>query len=167
MTFESFATKALLIFVQIVSVLCQSNQWYNWYEDSNRIPQFVDIGAKFNLSCPFGHYRQLKVFSHEQGGINLDGCIKCPPGVYGNTTDLDTPNCTAPCPLGTYNDEEGASSIDDCKPCPAGTFGNEEGLTSPKCSGLCSERNNFNIKYFSFHEGLTSVEGMFRIFMVT
>jgi hypothetical protein len=154
----STTTIVLLLCLKLHFASCQSNQWYNWYHD-NAGKRAVENGILPNLTCPYGHYRQFKIFSHIQGGINLDGCIKCPPGVYGNTTDLNSPNCTAPCPLGTYNDEEGASSIEDCKPCPAGTYGDKEGLTDPACSGICSERNKLGDQFYSIREGLKSIEG--------
>jgi len=135
----------------------QSKQWYNWYED-NEGKRNINNGILPTLSCPHGHYRQFKLVPHEPGGINLDGCLKCHFGIFGNTTDLDSPSCTAPCPIGTYNDQEGAVSIDDCKPCPVGTYGEEEGLTSPSCSGTCVDLNKGYNQYFSTRAGLTSPE---------
>jgi hypothetical protein len=137
----------------------QSNQWYNWFED-NAGKRLIENGILPTLSCPFGHYRKFKGAPHEPGGINLDGCLKCPQGVFGNTTDLTSPNCTAPCPLGTFSDEEGLESIEGCKKCPAGTYGDKEGLKTPACSGSCVDLNRleFNELYFSMDTGLISSE---------
>lgn len=156
------AVTLILLLMQVFAVqvtVSQSNQWYNWFED-NKDNRFIDKGILPTLSCPYGYYRQFKMVPHEPGGINLDGCMKCPMGVFGNATDLTSPNCTAPCPIGTYSDEEGIRNIDDCKKCPAGTYGEKEGLTTPQCSGSCSQHNRleFEEQFFSMIEGLTSPE---------
>jgi len=57
----------------------------------------------------------------------------CPAGVFGDSTRLTTPACSAPCPKGTYCPEATSIPIQ----CPAGTFGGELGLTNAWCSGLC------------------------------
>lgn len=159
--------QSILVASQFLSVAAQSNQWYKWYED-NRDKPSVDNGILPTLSCPYGHFRQFKITPHEPGGIYLDGCMKCPPGVYGNDTNLESPNCTAPCPPGTYNNEEAAVSIDDCKPCSPGTYGKDEGMTNEKCSGTCSERNQYGDQFYSIREGLTSLEGNYeRLFSVS
>ena len=156
------ATFVLLMSLQFFTIRVaesQSNHWYNWFED-NTDKRLIDKGVLPTLSCPYGHYRQLKVAPHEPGGINLDGCQKCPIGVFGNTTDLTSPNCTASCPIGTYSDEESVESMDGCKKCPAGTYGEKEGLTTPTCSGSCVELNKleFEEQYFSMNTGLTSLK---------
>ena len=135
----------------------QSNQWYNWFEQ-NEGKRAIKNGILPTLTCPRGYYRQFKEVSHEPGGINMDGCMKCPVGVFGNTTDLMSPTCTAPCPIGTYNDEEGAVSIEHCKPCPVGTYGDEEGLINSMCSGYCEDHNKLEREeqYYSIRTGLTS-----------
>ena len=135
----------------------QSKNWYNWFEDNKGRRQIVN-GVLPTLSCPYGYYRQFRIAPHEAGGVNLDGCQKCPVGVFGNSTDLTSPNCTAPCPIGTYNDEEGVASIHGCKPCPAGTYGEEEGLKTSSCSADCEGLNKMSREkqYFSMSTGLTS-----------
>ena len=144
-----------LFLLGLVCISAQSNEWYNWYDTDNGEG---DAEIFPTLSCPKGHFRRLKKKTYEQGGIQLDGCIKCPVGVYGDSTDLTSSDCTAPCPKGYYNDEEGITSIDDCKPCPPGTFGDEEGLTDSSCSGLCSDLNSRGRQYFSTEKALTSIE---------
>jgi hypothetical protein len=149
------------ILIQIGNISGYNTPWYNWYEDNKNDRQLLD-GILPTLSCPPGHYRQFKSHDlpHIPGGINLDGCLKCPKGVYGNSTDLLSSNCTAPCPKGTFNDRTGASSVDDCIPCPLGTFGDQEGLTNDQCSGRCEDigvNSSFHWReYFGDREGLSS-----------
>ncbi|KAG6945752.1 hypothetical protein JG688_00016400, partial [Phytophthora aleatoria] len=64
---------------------------------------------------------------------------------------LESKDCTAKCPKGTFNDKLGAKSILDCKPCPAGVYGSSTGLTTSQCSGPCP-----NGKY-SMSEGVQSI----------
>lgn len=151
----------LLIF-HIQSCHCMTNSnWYNWFED-NKNDDSVFEGILPTLLCPTGHYRQFKYkdLPHLPGGYRRDGCLKCPKGVYGNSTDLKSSNCTAPCPKGTYNDRMGATGFEQCLPCPVGTYGSEEGLTNNQCSGKCADigRNGSLIEreYYSDREGLTS-----------
>ncbi|TYZ58639.1 hypothetical protein PybrP1_009226 [[Pythium] brassicae (nom. inval.)] len=59
----------------------------------------------------------------------------CPPGTYGATTKLATPQCTAPCPAGSYCPLQTVTPI----PCPGGTFGDRVGLQDASCSGFCRE----------------------------
>lgn len=159
--------KSFLFFASILNhienISGYKTPWYNWYEDNKNDRQMLD-GILPTLSCPPGHYRQLKSLDspHIPGGYNLDGCLKCPKGVFGNSTDLMSSNCTEPCPKGTYNDRMGASSVDDCLPCPLGTFGDQEGLTNDKCSGRCQDigKNSsfYRREYYGDREGLTSAD---------
>ncbi|KAJ8535084.1 hypothetical protein ON010_g13655 [Phytophthora cinnamomi] len=57
----------------------------------------------------------------------------CPAGVFGDSTRVTTPACSAPCPKGSYCPE--ATNVPIL--CPAGTFGGEIGLMDARCSGLC------------------------------
>ncbi|POM58887.1 hypothetical protein PHPALM_36409 [Phytophthora palmivora] len=57
----------------------------------------------------------------------------CRAGVFGDSTRLTTPECSEPCPRGSYCPEATNVPI----PCPPGTFGGELGLTNAQCSGLC------------------------------
>ncbi|EEY68393.1 uncharacterized protein PITG_04849 [Phytophthora infestans T30-4] len=57
----------------------------------------------------------------------------CPAGVFGESTRVTTPECSASCPKGSYCPEATVVPI----PCPPGTYGGEIGLTSAQCSGLC------------------------------
>lgn len=153
----------LLGHIHIEKVSCNSDLWYNWYEDNskNETRRTIVDGTLPTLSCPYGTYRQFKdeEASYKPGGVNLDGCLKCPKGVYGDTTDLKTSDCTAPCPTGTYSDREGATSVEDCKLCPMGTFGEEVGLVNDFCSGTCNSMNKGELQYFSDRLGLVSREG--------
>ena len=130
----------------------QLTPWYNFYE-RNLDKMSIMNGILPTLSCPYGHFRDF------DKGIMLDGCVKCPLGHFGNTTNLQSPNCTALCPLGTYLDRRGGKNIEDCTPCPAGTFGEEEGLTDASCSGRCEELNTKSGKrYYGDDKGFTSRE---------
>ena len=150
---------SLQSFEILVPVRGQSNEWYNWFEN-NKGNRYINNGVLPTLSCPYGYYRQFKSAPHLPGGINLDGCLKCPKGFYGESTNLTSPNCTAPCPLGTYSDEEGVHEVDRCKPCPPGTYGDKTGLTTPACSGRCTDQNKIiqEKQYFSVYAGLVSSE---------
>ena len=46
--------------------------------------------------------------------IRIDMFQICPRGVYGNDTDLTTPQCSAYCPVGKYGDMPGLISDEDC-----------------------------------------------------
>ena len=128
----------------------QLSPWYNFYRENEEHMKIHD-GILPTLSCPYGYYRDY------DKGILLDGCVKCPLGRFGNTTDLHSSNCTDPCPRGTYLDKEGGKSIEDCIPCPEGTYGENEGMTSALCSGRCEDlKSNSWIRYFSDDKGLTS-----------
>ena len=88
--------------------------------------------------CPAGKYRlpgstDLQMIR----GQRTDGCVYCPRGRYGETTRLDSRQCTAPCPTGRYGDRLGATSVKECRFCPTGKFGATQALTSSKCSGKC------------------------------
>ena len=140
----------IVLLCKLPCIVPQLSPWYNFYRQ-NEDQMMITDGILPTLSCPYGHYRDF------DKGILLDGCVKCPPGRFGNTTDLRSSNCTAPCPPGTYLDRDGGRSSEDCIPCPAGTFGEEEGLTSDSCSGRCEELNtNTGKLYYSFDKGLTS-----------
>ena len=155
------STLIVLILFLFRPSYCQ-RPYYNWHEDYDEESMQTKNGVYPNLRCPYGHYRSFGNDElMEPGGLRMDGCLKCERGYYGNTTDLQTPQCTAPCPKGTYRDKPGGAWIEDCTPCPAGTFGEEEGLKTKKCSGSCSDLNeNYkNRNFFSRREGLTSREG--------
>ncbi len=131
--------------------ISQLSPWFNFYRRNEDELKIIN-GILPMLSCPYGHYRNY------DKGVMLDGCIKCPKGIYGNSTKLYSSNCTSPCPLGTYLDREGGKTKGDCIPCPAGTFGEEEGLVNARCSGRCTELNSQRIgkRYYSNEKGLTS-----------
>lgn len=74
--------------------LSQLSPWYNFYQ-KNEDKMMITNGILPTLTCPYGHFRNF------DKGILLDGCIKCPKGYFGNTTNLQFPNCIAPCPPGT------------------------------------------------------------------
>lgn len=98
------------------------------------------------VTCPHGTYRP-------QGSTNLkmvtgqreDGCVPCPKGVYGDSSGLTSPSCTAPCPLGTYSDRPGLTSKSQCTLCPQGTYGSATGLTTNTCSGKCPRGKYSNV----------------------
>mmetsp|Transcript_23036 Transcript_23036/g.22191 ORF Transcript_23036/g.22191 Transcript_23036/m.22191 type:complete len:158 (-) Transcript_23036:432-905(-) len=77
--------------------------------------------------CPRGSFR----------GNAIPTCMLCPMGVYGETSGLTSAQCSAPCPIGTYNDIEGRQTPADCKDCPIGVYGDTVGLTTRKCTGPC------------------------------
>jgi hypothetical protein len=127
----------------------------DWYLHEKINP--IRNGAYPIFDCPRGHYRD---FGDPQkgrpGGILLDGCMKCPKGHYGNSTGLKSPQCTSPCPKGTYLDRKGGTSLDDCISCPEGTYGEKQGMISSQCSGSCSDHNTNKVKYYSNQKGLTT-----------
>ena len=154
---------AISFFFHFQSGCCQ-RPYYNWHEDYDAESMETKNGVYPNLRCPYGHYRSFGDDElMEPGGLRMDGCLKCEKGYYGNTTDLQTPQCTAPCPKGTYRDKTGGKWIEDCFPCPVGTFGEEEGLITKDCSGSCTDLNDDykNKKFFSRRAGLTSRDGEF------
>ncbi|KAG4064120.1 hypothetical protein PC123_g1055 [Phytophthora cactorum] len=57
----------------------------------------------------------------------------CPAGVFGESTRVTSPECSAPCPKGSYCPEATVVPL----PCPPGTYGGKLGLTNAQCSGLC------------------------------
>lgn len=65
-------------------------------------------------------------------------CAKCPPGRFGDTDTLRSPEDCTPCPAGTYRDSPGAAGRHDCAACPAGRWGAEPGLEAATCSGQCA-----------------------------
>ena len=136
--------------------------YYLWFRDTySDLDEHTNSEGKFKtLACPLGHYRDFgDDYNREPGGYQLDGCLKCPKGFYGNSTDLSSPNCTSPCPKGTYLNRQGGESIHDCISCPEGTFGEEEGLTTSACSGSCTDLNTETTQYYSNQERLQSREG--------
>mmetsp|Transcript_51911 Transcript_51911/g.60682 ORF Transcript_51911/g.60682 Transcript_51911/m.60682 type:complete len:247 (-) Transcript_51911:191-931(-) len=133
----------------------QHRPYYYWFDEEELLE--TKNGVIPTLSCPIGTYRDLgNQHLRRPGGIRLEGCIACPKGRYGTTTDLSSELCTAPCSRGTYLDRKGGSSQKDCIRCPVGTFGEEEGLTKAKCSGLCTDLNTSTTKYYSIDQGLVS-----------
>lgn len=130
--------------------------WYSFNENEDELVETVN-GVLPKLSCPLGTYRDLGDVKYlRPGGLRLEGCIECPKGLYGSSTDLKDSKCTAECPKGTYLDRTGGKSIKDCRPCPEGTFGEHTGLTSAECSGSCTDFNTDIVKYYSDITGVTS-----------
>jgi len=109
------------------------------------------------LSCPLGKYRITTAYTYNRrpGGLREDGCIECPRGKFGSTTDLTSSDCTGNCPKGTYRDVPGGITAADCFYCPEGTFGSVKGLVNEHCSGMCSDLNDVNTKWYSNVAGLT------------
>mmetsp|Transcript_3484 Transcript_3484/g.5063 ORF Transcript_3484/g.5063 Transcript_3484/m.5063 type:complete len:197 (-) Transcript_3484:886-1476(-) len=124
--------------------------YYTWfYSDQEKK---VDGTNMPDLSCPPGTYRKID----PPGGLRMEGCLKCPKGTYGTSTELkDASECT-PCPKGTYRDYIGGRGPAACTPCPEGTYGEEIGLTTSKCSGYCTDWNTEELKFYSKEVGLTT-----------
>jgi hypothetical protein len=135
----------------------EQRPYYFWYTQDATLQ--TRQGLLDDLECPLGHYREFgSPMQGIPGGTRMDGCIKCSRGRFGNTTQLTSSNCTAPCPMGTFRATTGATSIEDCARCPEGTYGNTTGLTTSKCSGSCLELNNGDMHFYSKQEGLTSMD---------
>ena len=129
----------------------EQHTYYHWHKPQDETGWTERImGA---MTCPLGTYRDKR---RRIPLYQNDGCIPCPPGTYGNTTELTSSNCTAPCPLGTYRSRPGATSIEQCSLCPEGTYGDLEGLTNDKCSGSCSDLNTAMMEFYSKDLGLKS-----------
>lgn len=60
--------------------------------------------------------------------------LPCPPGRYGETTNLGSSNCTDICPKGYYCETASIHPV----PCPAGRYGQDDGMVNSDCSGLCN-----------------------------
>jgi len=136
----------------------QHRPYYSWYEKDELLE--TQNGELPELSCRLGTYRDYgNRYLKRPGGLRMEGCIDCPKGRYGSSTDLKNSLCTAACPRGTYRDRTGGRSVKDCRKCPEGTFGEETGLTTSSCSGFCTDLNNSKKKYYSDVTGLTTRAG--------
>ena len=109
------------------------------------------------ISCPLGMYREVtgSTYARRPGGLRTDGCIPCPRGKFGSTTDLTSSACTDDCAKGSYRDLPGGTSQADCFACPEGTYGSAEGLTARTCSGQCIDHNDVHTRWYSDVSGLT------------
>jgi hypothetical protein len=62
----------------------------------------------------------------------------CPPGKWGGTAGLATPECSGDCEKGHYCEAGSTRSTGTAK-CPPGRFGDSAGLRDASCGGACSE----------------------------
>ena len=60
-------------------------------------------------------------------------CSQCPPGRYGDRSNLTTSDCSGACAAGYYC--PAGSTQRQQIACPAGRFGSEPGRGDPSCSG--------------------------------
>lgn len=129
-------------------------EWYNYEEEDNAEPKNPLLTIP---PCLLGTYRELgNNHLRIPGGLRGEGCIPCPAGRYGDSTNLTNSQCSGACPRGSYLDYSGAKSIDECKPCPEGTYGEQSGLTTEQCSGQCIDMNTKSTKYYSDVKGIQS-----------
>ena len=84
--------------------------------------------------CPSG---SIQPYPCPIGSYCPDGIehIPCPPGHFGNTSNLTDRQCSGLCSPGYYCIEGSTSSY--ASPCPGGFYGDQTGQVDANCSGFC------------------------------